>query len=292
MILSLKNIGFVVVAVVFMVCSCNSYSNDSAVVARIGSHVLYESDIENLVPTGTSRRDSIAMLQQYINTWALKYLLITKAEKEIPNIKNEINKEVEDYRNSLIAYKFERLYINQRLDTVVTESESNQYYTENKDDLILKNPVVKSRVIKISSSSPNIARIRSMYRAEDISGVEELEQICYNSADKYQNFNNQWVDISLVMRELPANNINFKEYFKIRNYIELQDSLYSYLAFFYEIIPANSLAPVEFYQKRIAEAIIGKRKQELMSKLEKDLITEAMENNTIATTIHQEVNRP
>ena len=291
MIFSLKNTGFVV-AIVFMVFSCNSYSNNSAVVARIGNHLLYESDIENLVPIGTSHSDSIAMLQKYINTWALKYLLITKAEKEMPNIKNEISKEVEDYKNSLIAYKFERLYINQRLDTVVNETESYQYYTENRSDLVLKNPVVKSRVIKISPSSPNLARIRSMYRAEDISSIEELEQICYNSADKYQNFNNQWVDISLVTRELPANNINFKEYFKLRNYIELQDSLYSYLAFFYEIIPADGIAPLEFYQRRIAEAIIGKRKQELMSKLEKDLITEAIENNIIVTTINQEANRP
>ena len=289
MISSLKNTGIAFVLTIFTVLSCKSYSRDNTIVARIGDHVLSKSDIRNLIPPGTPHNDSIAMLQKYVNTWALKYLLVNKAEKEIPNIKNDISKEVEEYRNSLLAYRYEKQYIDQRLDTVVTPEECRQYYLDNKNDLILTNSAVKARVIKIASTSPNLARIKSMYQTQSSEDIEELEQICYNSADRYVNFSNQWIDLSFVAREVPVDISNLESNLRSRNYVEAKDSLYNYFAFFYEVAPPNSVAPFEFYQKRITEIIIGRRKQELIHKLEKDLITEALNNNTITTTINKDI---
>ena len=276
-----------IILVIFTVISCDSKSHNEAVVARVGNYTLLRSEVERLVPSGTSYNDSIAMIQRYINSWALKYLLIAKAEEEIPNIKSAIDKEVEDYKNSLLAYRYEKLYIDQRLDTVVTEEEGRRYYNNNQSDMTLKNSAVKARIIKISSSSPNLARIKSMYKSEGMEDVAELEQICYNSADRYVNFNNQWVDISAAVRELPINISDAEKQLSQNNYIEVKDSLYNYFALFPEIAHPNSIAPYEFYQQRIKETIIGKRKQELIADLEKDLITEALNNNTIITTVNK-----
>ena len=273
---------------ILAVISCGpTYFSEEHIIAKVGSNVLLKSEIEGLVPLGASYSDSIAIIQQYINSWALKYLLITKAEKEIPGVHNSISKEVDDYRNSLLAFRYEKRYIEQRLDTLVSETEGRKYYFDNQADFVLSNSAVKTRIIKISSSSPNLARIKSMYRAESIEEVEELERICYNSADKYINFDDQWVDISLIVEEMPIDISEAEKQLKLHNYIEVTDSLYNYLAFFPEVVVPNSIAPYEHYQRRIKEIIIGKRKQELVETLKKDLMKEALENNILVTTINK-----
>ena len=270
-------------------CSCRYFGSYSAenVVAKVGNNTLYRSDIETLIPPGIPYEDSIAMLQQYINSWALKYLLVSKAEGELSKTERDVTDELEDYRNSLLAYRYEKLYIEQRLDTLVTEADSRKYYEANIANLVLDNPVVKARVVKISSSSPNLARIRSMYKAVNLEEVNELERLCYNSADRYVNFDDYWIDFALVARELPIDLQEAqKELQKNRNFIETNDSYYYYYSFFPEIIYPGEHAPLEYYHQKIKESIISKRKQELIAQLEKDLVREALEKNTIKTTVN------
>jgi len=284
----MKGIGTLFIIVLFTLFSCRSpYPNDGQIVARVGNNVLLKSEVEYLVPPGISYDDSIAMVQQYVNSWSLKYLLIAKAEKEIPGVHGSIEREINDYRNSLLAYRYEKQYIDQRLDTLVTENEERQYYFDNQENFTSTNSVVTARVIKISSSSPNLARIKSLYRTESIDDVAELERICYNSADKYTNFDNRWVDLAAVAGEIPFDITEVEKQIKLRNYIETTDALYNYLVFFSEIINPEHIAPFEFYQQRIKEIIIGKRKQELIEKLERDLMKEALDNNTLVTTINK-----
>ena len=284
----MKSIRALFILSVFTVVSCGSiYSGEEHIIAKVGNSVLLKSEIEGLVPLGASYTDSIAMIQQYINSWALKYLLITKAEKEIPGVRNSISKEVDDYRNSLLAYRYEKQYIEQRLDTLVSEAEGRKYYFDNQDHFILSNYAVKSRFIKISSSSPNLARIKSMYKTENLEEVDELERICYNSADRYINFDDRWVDISLIVEEMPIDINEVEKRLKLHNYIEVTDSQYNYMAFFPEVVTPNSIAPYEFYQLRIKEIIIGKRKQELIETLKRDLMKEALDHNILITTINK-----
>lgn len=61
---------------------------------------------------------------------------------------------------------------------------------------------MKARIIKISKNSPNNEIIR-MYKSSAIEDVDELERICYSSADRYNNFGNQWTDMESVAREIP-----------------------------------------------------------------------------------------
>ncbi len=72
------------------------------------------------------------------------------------------------------------------------------YYAKHSSNFTSNSAVVKARVIKISQNSPNIASIKNLYKENGIEEVDELERLCYNSADKYDNFGNNWVDISSV----------------------------------------------------------------------------------------------
>lgn len=259
---------------------------DDDIVAQVGNKFLYKEEIDNIIPPGTPRSDSINMLRQYINSWALKYLIVEKAESQLMKVDKDIEQEIEDYRNSLLAYRYEKLYIDQRLDTTVTEEDARNYYINNAPNITLNNSVIKGRVIKISPSSPNLARIKSLYKAIDLDDIDELEKLCHNSAERYNNFNNEWVDLAQVAREVPFDLYTCERVIKERSYIETEDSLFQYFAFFTEIVSPNETPPFEYYLPRIKEIIITKRKQNLIARLEGDLMQEAREKNRIKTKIN------
>ena len=52
--------------------SCNYFKKpkEPKAVARVGEVFLYEEDIEHLVPKGTSKKDSIAIVRAFIDRWA------------------------------------------------------------------------------------------------------------------------------------------------------------------------------------------------------------------------------
>ena len=279
---------FAAIALLLTVSSCNllEFRSGDEVVARVGEHYLYKEDIKNLIPLGTSYSDSIMMVRQYINSWALKYLLLSKAEAELLKNDKDVEGELRDYRTSLLVYRYEKQYIEKRLDTLVSDQEARAYYQENSETITVNNSVVKARIIKVSSSSPNLSRLKSMYRSDALEDIDELERISYNSAERYNNFDNKWVDLSFVARELPLDLYRCEEMLKSASHIEAQDSLYSYFAYFPQRIAPNGNPPFEYYLPRIKEIIISRRKQALIAGLEKDLIKEALENNKIKLNIN------
>ena len=267
-------------------CKYLYFSSDGDVVAKVGNNTLYATEVKNLIPEGTSPEDSINMLEQYVNSWALKHLLLNKAESELSKNEKDVGQELEDYRTSLLVYKYEKIYLEERLDTVITEEECRQYYDNYSSNFTQNNSVVKARVIKISENSPNLERVRNLYKAKSLEEIDEFERLCFNSADRYDNFNNNWVDISEIAKEIPYDVQMCENEAWSKSCIETKDSLYYYFVYFLDKIAPGNTAPYEFYKTRIKEIILSKRKQELMTTLGKNLLQEALEKNVLKTNFN------
>lgn len=268
-------------------CKYLAFRSGDKVVAEVGGKKLYESEIKSLIPPGKSPQDSIMMLQQYINNWALKHLLLEKAENELSKTDKDVEQELEDYRTSLLMYRFEKMFIDQRLDTLITEQECRDYYEKNSPNFVLDNSVVKARFAKISNNSPNLEKLRRGYKASSIEDIDEFERLCYSSADKYNNFGNEWTDIAMIAREVPYDVQTLEREIRSSSAVEVKDSLYTYLVYFHEKILPDQIAPFEYYLPGIKQIILSKRKQELISTLEQNLIREALDNNHLKTNINK-----
>lgn len=270
---------FFLVVLLAVSCKYLEFNSRDTVVAAVNGKKLYESEVRSLVPIGTPSADSLEMLKQYVNRWALKHLLLNKAEKELSKEERDVEKELEDYRSSLLMYRFEKNFIDQRLDTNITEQECREYYEKNVPHFTLNSSVVKARFAKISNNSPNLESLRKGYKAKSIEDIEEFERICYSSAEKYGNFNNLWVDLSIVAREVPYDTQMLEKQLLSGNSTEIKDSLYTYLIYFNNKILQGDVAPFEYYLPEIKEIILSKRKQQLVTDLEKNLIREAIDKN-------------
>ena len=93
------------------------------VVAKVGDHKLFRSQLDNYIPGGVSASDSAALARQYINAWAEDLLLLDMAEEQLSEAEKDVSAELERYRQTLLKYRYEQLYVDQRLDTLITDEE-------------------------------------------------------------------------------------------------------------------------------------------------------------------------
>ena len=280
----LPYIGILLVAV----CSCKVVNTltDTAnelfrgeVVARAGDHVLHLSELEQYIPQGVSSEDSTKLARQFIDAWAQDLLLLDMAEEQLSPSEKDVTNELEDYRRTLLKYRYEQLYINQRLDTLITTEEVNSFYKENSALFRLERPIVKARYLLIPADAKSIKNLRRLMSSEDETEVMEAASLASTSAIKYVDQADTWMDALSLAREMGM------DYQKLLSGIRNQFMEYTdengilHLAYLTEQVPEGKTAPLEYCEDRIRELILSGRKHTLEESLEQDVLEDARKNN-------------
>lgn len=261
--------------------SCRAISNflhDDEAVAAVGSEKLYRSELNKLIPKGIAPEDSVILAKQYINSWASGQVFLKIAEEQLSKEEKDVTSELEEYRKSLLKYRYEQLYVNQRLDTSVTDDMIKEYYETHKDAFVLKRPVMKARYLNISSDSPSLKNIRKLMSSDDPHDVMEADSLAYNSARKFETWGDKWIDAAVLAREFAMDHGSMLA-LKKGEWIEYVDTLgVASLAYVSDMVRAGGYAPVEFSSDAIKDIILSARKQNLIVTLEQDLLKDAREN--------------
>ena len=249
------------------------------VVARVGEHRLHRSQLESYIPAGVSSEDSVGLAQQYIRAWAEDLLLLDMADEQLSKEEKDVSEELESYRRALLKYRYEQLYINQRLDTLVTDEEVEAYYKANPDKFILDRPVVKARYMIIPADSHSLKEIRALMSSDEDSDVLEAENLAYTAAIKYGDSSDTWMDAITLAQELGTDYQSLLASIK-NQFAELPDNAGNLrIAYIVDIVPQGKTAPGEFCAERIRDIILNTRKHALTTSLEQDLLEDARRNN-------------
>lgn len=259
------------------ISSCRLYDRlfKGDVVARAGRDVLYESDVEALNITGFSAEDSARIVERYIMSWAKNRLLLDMAESQLSKADRDVEAQLEEYRQQLLVYRYEQKYVEQRLDTVVSEQEYLDFYEANPASFTTHVPLMKGRYIKMSDNSPNLNPVKSLYRSRIEEDMDRLEQLCYTSAEKYYFFED-WVGLDVVVEGTGLDVQELARVLENRSYLEKDFLGYTYLISVDDYVPAGSLAPYEYCRERIRNHILNRRKQALVTSLERNLLNDAI----------------
>jgi len=245
------------------------------VIARVGGDVLYEYQVAELLPKNCSAEDSAHIVKQFIDSWATQLLVLRQAEQNLSKEDRNIEKEMEELRRDLLSYRYEMKYVDTHLDTVITESECESFYRDNGQSLVEDTYVIKCRYVKIPSSSPNLKKLSRLCRSDVEEDLQELDEICFSSAEMYFRYDDQWISLSMIAREVGESLSFCEEELARSDYIEITKDGYSYLIYVTEKVGPGSQVPLEFCQERIREILMSRRKQELVSTLERNLLVDA-----------------
>ncbi|MBO4558203.1 MAG: hypothetical protein J5693_06315 [Bacteroidales bacterium] len=255
---------------------------ESDLVARVGDNVLRMKDIRGLLPEGVSPADSAAMVQQYINTWALAHLKLMKAEEMLSAEEKDVKAEVEEYRSNLLNYRFEHSYTEARLDSTITDEEMRQYYADHSQSYKYPYIIAKARIITLSQNSPNYDIVKKTYAATGEEEVAELRELCTSYAERYEEFGGNWLPMPTIAKAVPGLDAESCEtiFRGGDRYIKVGDGK-DYFIFLTEKVPAGALAPYEYCRHSIADAILINRKQDILTQLEQDLLQEGVESKKL-----------
>jgi hypothetical protein len=278
-----KLIIIVLISVSLYSCGTGKKETERTRVAAVGNRILYYDQIPRLL-TGTSGEDSTAIVQNYINNWARKELLFLKAEENLSDQdKADIESQMVETRQNLVIYEYQRQMMKQKMDTNVSEDEMEEYYASNEKRFMLSSNIVKALFIKVPHEVPGIDKIRLLSRSADQADLQQLEKICYQFAEKFDDFNEEWVTFDRLSIELPQDIVNQDEFLRYNSWYETRDSSSVYMITFRDYRLRYSLAPYDYVKNDIKNIILNNRRYEFLQSLENGIYNDALKANLFKT---------
>lgn len=259
-------------------CNYRPGKNSEKILARVYNEYLYESDLNSVIPDGSSINDSILFSRNYINIWVKEKLLIHKAEENLSEDKKEFTKQLNDYRNSLLIYQYESKLIKQNLDTVVSYAEIENYFNTHTKDFELKKNIVKTKFIISNKYNIDKNIIKKNIKSDKAEDIEMLEKFCQMNAEQYFLDDEKWLFFNEILKKIPIETNNEENYLKYHKYIEKEDSLYYYFAYFKDFKLIKELSPISLQENKIKNTIINQRKIKLIKDMKNYIFDNAMEN--------------
>lgn len=248
-------------------------------VARVNNTFLYKDELSGIAASGSSKEDSAARVEAYIDSWIRKELLIQEAARKININEAEVERKILDYRYSIIAYEYQSYYIKQNLDTAFDESEIKEYYENNIDNFILKQNIVRGTFIKVPKNAPKMNHLKEWIFSQDEADRQSLKSFCLSFSVAYHLSDSTWMIFDDLVRNSPLMEIpNKVQFLKTNPYFETEDENYLYFLKVDEYRISDNVSPLEFVTDEIKNIILNKRKVELAKQLENEVYENALED--------------
>lgn len=247
-------------------------------VARVNNTYLYKDELLGITALGSTKEDSAARVEAYVDSWIRKELLIQEAARKININEAEVERKILDYRYSLIAYEYQSFYIKQHLDTTFNDQEIATYYKNNIDNFILKQNIVRATFIKVPKNAPKMNKLKEWIFSQDEEDKKSLKSFCLSFSVAYHISDSTWMIFDDLVRNSPLMEIpNKVQFLKANPYYETEDDNFLYFLKVDEYRISDNVSPLEFVTDEIKNIILNKRKVELAKKLEDEVYENALE---------------
>jgi hypothetical protein len=271
---------FVFSAVLILESCSHNKAPERIPVAEVGKVILYYDMIPKLIQHGINETDSVAIIQNYINKWAKRELLLQKAEENLQaSLKEEIDQELKDTRANLVIYQYQRQMMIEKMDTIISESELLNYYNTNKLSFTLTSNIVKALFIKLPAEAPDLNKVKLWARSNAQKDLQLLESYCYQFAEKFDDFNEEWVSMDRLSVELHKDIENEETFLRNTTFFESRDSTSIYLVYIRDYRLRSAIAPFEYVMDDIKRIIWNTRRFDFVQSLENGIYNDALKQN-------------
>jgi hypothetical protein len=257
--------AFTIICISILLSSCGWITGKKGktkdALAKVGDKYLYANEIEGLILPGTSVKDSIAKVNLYVENWIKTQLLVQKAELNLSTERKNFEKEMEDFRTTLLIHRYEEKIVEQLLDTVVTEADVQKYYKENQQQFVLRKNLVKSSYIIFSRNAKERDKIKTWLMSDKEEQQQKLQKFCKENAMSYQLADTSWQFMDELERLIPFDYSSQEAFLGRSKFYETQDSSMVYMVRIKDYKSKEGISPIEFERPVIKSLIINIRKQ-------------------------------
>lgn len=277
----MKKSGIYIALMLGFLSACALLEERSEPVAKVGEKILAMDELKNNIPDYLDETDSALWADDYIKKWIQRELLLLKAEENLKAEMKDVSRELDEYRNSLIVYRYKNELMKEKMDTTVSEDALAKYFQEHRESFILNRNIVKAIYIKVPVQVSSPENIKELCASTDPEKQAKLNEYCLSYAKAYDRFNDQWVAADLVLKNIPEEISDQEKFLKTNRFSESSDMDYYYVVSIREYRLAGQISPIEYVKEDIRNLILSKQKIEFLKQIEKDIYQEGLNNNKV-----------
>ncbi len=262
-------------------CSRIPVKNGEEPLVRVYDKYLYTSDMHGMFNGISDPADSARIARSFIDQWIKRQLLLRLAEYNVLEEQKNFESMIEDYRSSLLIYEYEKQLLSEKLDTVVNNSQLEDYYNNNMNAFILDSPIVKALYVRVEKSNSVVPEIRRLIRSKKDQDFEKLLDVGQRESDRFDFFNDDWVSFSKIMEKIPGQIDDEDEFLKRNQTWESEDQDYIHFLLIRDHLGSGEQAPIEFINDKIRGLVLSKRKLDYVKQVEQDVLQDALSQKQI-----------
>jgi len=272
-----KYLSYLLIFSVFI--SCDTEKEESKLSSYKEDYLTIEKVMLDM-PDNVS--DSASYVSDYINKWLRNNVIVNKAKLYIDENEESLVESVEQYKNNLLVYKYQKELIDNQFDTTVSKSDIQSYYDEYITDFVLHKDIVKARLIVLDKDALKKEEVEILISTDDNVSLNELIDICEMYAVNYFLNDSAWVYSSEFSQKLP---ITIKESNKIlsrnnKTHVFTDDN-FIYLLYVMNHQIKGSKSPLTFVFNNIRLLLQNKNKIKFTNDIEDKLYQEAISSGDI-----------
>lgn len=264
----------------FSACDHLPKVDQDRVVARAGSHYLYESELEKLLLPQLSKEDSTLLAQNIINTWAKKQLLYDQALINLEEgTQNKLNELVKEYELDLWARSYKESLVKSMIDTIIPQDLIRKYYKENQSSFALKETVVQMRYIVLPKDNIDLALIKERFQFNTPDDKHFLDSLNYQF-NRFEIKDSIWFTKREFLSHFPIiPSSNFNKYLKKSQFFLFEDAIEVYLLHVNDYRLASENAPFPMVKNTIQKIVFNRKKLEFIKEFDQEILQDAIQTN-------------
>ena len=266
----MRKVGALLVcAALLLLGGCDFFKKNGkdVVLAECYGSYLYASDLQGIVPAGTNPYDSLQRVNDFIDSWIMRRILIHQAENNLKKEDLDLKKQLEEYRNSLVLYAYETQLINQKLDTVVSDDEIEAYYEQNKADFQLRNTMVRAVYVILKEDCKQKQTFAQLMSNPDTLLLQNLDVMAtYYAVDSYLDVDH-WLCLDELTKIVPIEIFNPVHFLKKNRFVTFDADEFTYMVRFEDYLLEESISPLDYARDDIRSIILVQRRKELIERM-------------------------
>ncbi len=272
--------GFI--TVVMHSCQVRS-SGGGRELAKVYDRYLYASEAQDAIPPGVIGKDSALFVQNYIDNWIQNQLVIHQAEQNLPADQKDFSKELEEYRNSLLVYNYERVLVNQKLDTVVSDDELVSFYEKRKNDFPATTDYLRLIFGEIPLKEKKLKKISTFFYGNKEARLDSLMEYFDKVAIQSMTDTSRWIAAPEVEKLIPPakNFLHQPEHGNAKFTFPDKESIF--LVEILDFCKAGDPTPITLIKKQLKQIILNKRKTKIIQDMRHDVKQKAMQKKVVET---------
>ncbi|WP_339736652.1 hypothetical protein [uncultured Sunxiuqinia sp.] len=268
---------FYVILWLFVVSAC-SEEQEKIPLAQVGSRFLYLEEVEKVLPENLPEPERSLWMDDFIQRWVQSELMVLNAEENLTAAQKDVTRELQEYRNSLITFRYKKALMEQKMDTVITDSAIEAYYEGHKNEFVLKNDIVKAVYLKTPLEVARPELVKSLCIDNDPQKLQELDEYGIRYAKTYDRFDDKWIDASQILVQIPLEIDNLERFLRRNKFIESDDTDYYYFICIRDFRFEGEYAPIEFVKSSVKNILLNQRKINFLKKIEEDVYQEGLKS--------------